>query len=330
MKKFLIAIILCYCAFLLSYPEVIYIPKWEYIDVDGTLIIYDKTYEKRAKLVASFLEYVFTNQPEMRPLLKSDQIVIDANFISENLNFDFYNFVENSFRKRHRTKLDYDPISLNNLQQLTDIPLSLNFNDFKKGILQYSYNLSRGKTLQNTKKMLYPDWFQDPQEVSPNSDLLTAFDRKIQLDSFDNYRDFALNNKNFSVNQLLNSSYLRKQPAKLYLGILAQDYFMMKFGLEKWEKIVKDVEYFDNIFFPYSSAFKKHTGLTLSQFYKNTHRYYQKLFTSDISYLPPDVSKAFFDEDIIINNRSFTHPNFLKNGNVIAIYSSFDEPPVIF
>ncbi len=329
MRKLLIALIISYCSFLFSSSELFYIPKWEYIDVDGTRIIYDKTYQKRARLVASFLQYIIENQPEMRPLLKSEQIVIDANFISDNLNFDFYNFVENSFRKQHRTKLDYDPITLNNLQQLTDIPISLNFNDFKKDILQYTYNLTSGRTLQGTKKILYPDWFQDPTETNQKSDLLVAFERRIQLDSYDNYRDFALNNKNFSVNQLLNSSYLRKQPKKLYLGILAQDYFMLEFGLKKWEKIVKDVEYFDNIFFPYSSAFKKHTGLTLNQFYKNTHKFYRRKFNSDISSLPPDVSKAFFKEDIITKNKSFSHPHFLHNDDLVTIYSSYEEAPTI-
>ena len=256
MRKLLLALLISYCSSLVAYSQIFYIPQWKYIQVEDTQIIYDQTYEKRAKLVASFLQYIITNHPEMKTLLKHDRIIIDATFISDNLNFNFYNFIENSFNKQHRSKLDYDPISLNNLQQLTDLPLSLNFNEFKKDILQYTYDLSRGRTLQSTKKILYPDWFENPTEDNQTSYLLSAFERNLQLKSYDNYRDFALNNQNFTVNQLLNNSYLRKQPSKLYLGILAQDYFMLEFGIDNWEKIVKDVEYFDKIFFPYSSAFK--------------------------------------------------------------------------
>lgn len=329
MKKLIIVLIACYCTFLSPDAKVFYSPKWEYINIADTQIIYDTTYEKRAKLVASFLNFVVINQPEMIPLLKSDKLIIDANFITENLNFDFYNFVENSFKKQHRSKIDYDPIALNNLQQLTDIPLSLNFNDFKKDVLQYTYNLTSGRSLQSTKKLLYPDWFDETEEKIETLDFLAAFERRIELDSYDNYRDFALNNRNFSVNQLLNDSYLRKQPSKLYLGLLAQDYFMYQYGLDRWEKIVESVEYFDNIFFPYSSAFEKHTGLTLNQFYKNTNTFYQTIFKADISSLPPDVSTPFLRDDFITMNRSFTYPHILDNGNVLAIYSSYEDTPTI-
>lgn len=328
MRKTLLASLLLLFSLFLTATQLFYIPKWEFIQVDSTQVIYDKTYEQRAKLVASFLQFIFSEHPEMKDLLKTDRIIIDAKFISENLNFDFYSFVESSFKKETASKLDYDPISLNNLQQLTDIPLSLNFNDFKKDLLQYTYNLARGISLQGAKKVLYPDWFENP-EKSNNLNLLLAFDRKIELKTYDNYRDFALNNQNFSMNQLLNSSYVRKQPSSFYLGILAQDYFMLEFGLEKWQKIVKDVEYFDKIFFPYSSAFKKHTGLTLAQFYRDSHDYYQGKFRNDISSLPPDVSKALLHNEIKTKNSSYTYPHFLKNGNIIALHSSYEETPTI-
>ncbi|MBI9032327.1 hypothetical protein JEZ13_10080 [bacterium] len=329
MRKLLIVILICYSSFLASQTKLFYLPKWEYIEVDGTQIIYDKSYEQRAKLVASFLTFIVKEEPEMKNLLKSDRIIIDASFMSDNLNFDFYSFVENNFLKENHSKLDYDPITLNNLQQLTDIPLSLDFNIFKKDFLQYTYNLTRGTSLQGAKKVLYPDWFENPSENGQTLDLLNAFERRIELNAYDNYRDFAINNRNFTTNQLLNSSYLRKQPDPIYLGILAQDYFMIEFGLDNWEKIVKDVEYFDKIFFPYSSAFKKHTGLTLSQFYRDSHAYYQEIFQNDVASLPPDVSKPFFAEDIIIKNRSYSHPHFLSNNEVIAVYSSFEESPTI-
>jgi len=328
MRKLLIIFIVCYCSALFGQTRLFYLPKWEYIEIDGTQIIYDKTYEERAKLLASFLRFIVIDQPEMKQFLKSENIIIDAQFMANNLNFDFYSFVENSFRKKNQAKLNYDPITLNNLQQLTDIPLSLNFNVFKKDLLQYTYNITRGRSLKGAKEILYPDWFEIPGN-NQQLDLLTAFERRIELNAYDNYRDFALHNQNFTTNQLLNNSFLRKQPDKIYLGILAQDYFMLEFGLDNWEKIVKDVEYFDNIFFPYSRAFKKHTGLTIDQFYKNSHNYYKNRFISDIASLPPDVSRPLFSEDIITKNRSFSYPHFLNNGDVIALFSSFEETPTI-
>jgi hypothetical protein len=327
-RIFLLIYLIIFSAILQAIPF-FYLPKWQYIQVDSTQVIYDVTYQERAKLVASFLQFIISEQAEMKPLLKSDRIIIDAKFMSENLNFDFYNFVENSFKKNKQAKLDYDPISLNNLQQLTDIPLSLNLTELKQDLLQYTYNLTRGKSLQSTKKALYPDWFENPSEKSQTFDLMQSFERKIELNSYDNYRDFALNNQDFTINQLLNSSYLRKQPSQLYLGILAQDYFMFEFGLSKWQKIVKDVEYFDNIFFPYSSAFKKHTGLSLAPFYKKTHDYYKTKFRSDINSLPPDVSKPFLSQENYLKNISYSHPHQLANKELIALYSSFEESPKI-
>lgn len=329
MKKIVLVLTLISLSVLLQAIPFFYLPKWQYIQVDSTQVIYDVTYKERAKLVASFLQFIITEQPEMKPLLKTDRIIIDAKFMSDNLNFDFYNFVESSFKKKDQTKLDYDPISLNNLQQLTEIPHSLNFTEFKKDLLQYTYNLTGGKSLQGAKKALYPDWFENPKEETQTIDLLRSFQRKIELKSYDNYRDFALNNQDFTINQLLNSSYLRKQPSQLYLGVLAQDYFMFEFGLSKWQQIVKDVEYFDNIFFPYSSAFKKHTGLSLAEFYRKTHDYYKAKFRSDISSLPPDVSKPYLSEENYLKNTSYTHPHLLKSNEIIAVYSSYEESPKI-
>ncbi len=329
MRKFFLILILSICSRYLLATPIFYLPKWQYIQVGEIQVVYDQAYQERAKRIAAFLNFIITQQPEMKNLLKKDRIIVDAKFISENLNFDFYNFVDNSFNKGNRAKLNYDPISLNNLQQLTDLPLSLNFTEFKKDLLQYTYNLTRGKSLQGAKRVIYPDWFDNPDKKLRDFNLLASFERKIELKSYDNYRDFALNNQNFTINQLLNSSYFRKQPSQLYLGILAQDYFMLEFGLEKWEKIVKDVEYFDNILFPYSSAFKKHTNITLSDFYKKTHNFYKVKFINDINSLPPDVSKPYLSKESFEKNLSYSYPHILDNNDIITICSSYEETPKI-
>ena len=325
MKKFLVFIFLFYVIALMGTTKFFYTPKWNYYKVEDVLIIYDEQFEYRAKLIASFLHFITESRPETRFLLKNEYFIIDSNYISKNLNFDFNKFVNDSFNKEKFSKLEYDPITLTNLQQLTDIPLSLNFNVFKQDMLQYMYNISSGRTLQGAKKALYPDWFEEPLELEISSSYMLAFERKYQLDFFDNFRDFALNNRNTSYNQMFNGSYLKKQPSLLYYGVLAQNYFMVEHGFEKWEKIVKDVEYFNHIFFPYSRSFKRHTGISLEEFYRNTNAYYHERFITDIFSFPPDVSKPLFRQKDKNKNPSFTNPHFLANGDIIAKFSSYDE-----
>lgn len=326
MKKVIFFVIFLCVATLVGATRFFYAPKWNYYEVKDVLIIYDKQFEYRAKLIASFLYFITDNRPETKFLLKNDYFIIDSNYISKNLNFDFHKFVDDSFDKKKTSKLEYDPITLTNLQQLTEIPLTLDFTVLKKDLLQYLYNVSHGKTLRGAKSALYPDWFEEPIDYEADSSyFMLAFERKFQLDFFDNYRDFALNDHDTTFKQLFNGSYKKKQPSPLYYGVLAQNYFMIEYGIEKWEKIVKDVEYFSNIFFPYSRAFKTHTGITLEKFYEDTNSYYHKKFLSDVFSFPPDVSKPVLKLEDKTKNRSFSNPHFLANGDLIAKFSSYDE-----
>lgn len=330
MKRTLFFIFFFYVVTLVGGTRFFCAPKWNYYEVKDVLIIYDEQFEYRAKLIASFLHFITDNRPETKFLLKNEYFVIDSNYISENLNFDFHKFVDDSFDKKKTSKLEYDPITLTNLQQLTQIPLTLDFSVLKKDLLQYLYNVSHGKTLRSAKSALYPDWFEEPIDYEASSSyFMLAFERKFQLAFYDNYRDFALNNHETTFNQLFNGSYKKKQPSPLYYGVLAQNYFMIEYGIEKWEKIVRDVEYFNKIFFPYSRAFKTHTGITLEEFYENTNSYYHKKFVSDLSTFPPDVSKPVLELEDKIKNRSFSNPHFLANGDLIAKFSSFDETSMV-
>ncbi len=323
-KSLLISTILSIALSLLEANSFFEIPNWYYIDVGDTKIIYEEKFEYRAKLIATFIDYLNNNTESLHDYLKDGYIVIDKESVANNLDFNFNKFIDSYIYKNKRTQVTYDEIELSNISNLVDIPLTINSRELRKSVLQLTYNISRGKSLKSTKSIIYPEWFHSSKEEY-NEAILESFRRRLELQTYDSYRDFALYNKYIPYQNLVNGSYRNKTPNLTDFGILASNYFLQRYGPERWQAIVNDIEYFEYFFYPYSRSFKKNTDITIEEFYNDFHNFYKRQFLHDINLLPPDLSSPYYAQNQQYNN-SITQAFLLNNGNIIAVKESYKHP----
>ena len=324
MRAFFIIVFLVITSTLFGNSSLWNFPKWYAIEVEDITIIYDEQFEFRAQLTASFLKNILEQDQNYKKYIRRKYFVIDSHFISNNITFDLTSFINTFFAEKSRQKNMYQSIYSQDFNQISLSAMIEESSSIKKELLQFAYSITKGGTLKNTKKLIYPKWF-DKSNNFLESSLLVSYKREMLLESYSRYRDLLISDIDISYNQTLNGSFKRNIPPSYFFGNLSKNYFLYKFGNEKWGDIIEDVEFFDSIFYPYSNAFKKNTGITLNEFYDDTKSFYKHLFTADINLLPPDASLPILSNYEVYNHPKYTFPTRFSDGTLICKYSSLDE-----
>ncbi|WP_341225168.1 hypothetical protein [uncultured Arcticibacterium sp.] len=170
-----------------------------------------------------------------------------------------------------------------------------------------------------------PAWFAEGDAVVTESVMTEA--GRGRLASFtDELRANLYADKHFSYNKSRNGSFKTRLPNHYPFGYLMNLYARKNYGDDVWSKVVYDANYFKSVFFPFSGAIKRHTGLRAPALYRKSY----EAFESKTDKLLANTNLFLFDTLSTVNPKtvtSYSYPFMLNEHTLIARKSTYAETP---
>ncbi|AWV96971.1 hypothetical protein [Arcticibacterium luteifluviistationis] len=170
-----------------------------------------------------------------------------------------------------------------------------------------------------------PSWFAEGDAVLTES-VMTEAGRGRMASFTDELRANLYADKHFSYNKSRNGSFKTKLPNQYPFGYLMNLYARKNYGDDIWSKVVYDANYFKSVFYPFSGAIKRNTGLSASKLYKKTYADFElktEELLSNANLI--DFDTLTVDQPNTVTN--YTYPFVRSDGSLIARKSSYKETP---
>ncbi len=295
--------------------------KWRQIDTDTAQIIYPESMENEANRVANTVHYLNKNtrqsigsrQKKIGIMLQNQPVVSNgyvalAPFISE--------LYLNALQNDH-------VLGTNWLDMLTihEYRHALQFMNTKQGITKVGYYLSGELGWSYLANVSIPNWFWEGDAVVSET-AYTAQGRGRIPYFYNGYKSLLLDDKVYNYQKARNGSIKDFVPNHYPLGFLMCNYGREQYGNDFWKGVVADASRYKGIFYPFSKAIKRRTGLSTKEMYQKSIDYYDTKWTANDTGQDNSMGVNSMEKEGIFT--SYQYPQ-AANGKVIAYKESYQQ-----
>ncbi len=166
-----------------------------------------------------------------------------------------------------------------------------------------------------------PRWYKEGDAVLTET-LLTHAGRGRQPMFDMEYRAILLNSKKYNYEKAAAGSFRDFVPNFYRMGYYMTTYGRKKFGQTIWIKTMDNAARYDKLFYPFSRAFKNHTGLNMKELYQKTFQELDSIWRAEDNKLTLTASKSVTPELPKIYTE-YRNPTYWTSDKVICEKSSF-------
>lgn len=297
---------------------------WQQINTDTVRVIFPAGYEAQAQRTAKLIHEL---QAKHNESIGDKYYKFDLVLQTENITPNAYVGLA-PFRSEFYTT----PPQSFNLLGLTDWNELLTIHEFRH--VQQASNERRGLTklaslLQGQygwavlSGMATPNWFSEGDAVFTETALtnsgrgrLPAFTRTLRAMESEGIR--------YSYAKSRNGSYRDLVPSHYPYGYLHNVYARKKFGNNIWSKVLADGAAYKSLFYPFSRALKRHTGLTTKALYAASLDDYSASLGNVRS---KSATTRLSPEHREPANYRFPHPQ--EDGSIIALRTTYKQTATV-
>ncbi|MDZ7897636.1 MAG: hypothetical protein U5N85_06355 [Arcicella sp.] len=186
------------------------------------------------------------------------------------------------------------------------------------------YHFLFGNTaLAAISNITVPNWFWEGDAVGAESSLTTS--GRGRIPSFDMaLRTQLLTNGAFSYSKAVCGSYKDFIPNHYVSGYYMTTYMKNKFGIDAWDKILKDT-YADPPYpFSFSNNIKKNTKLKIEQLYNQTFKDISEQWKAQVSELQ-ETPAEFYKTNNPKYYTNYQYPQILADGKVLVLKTGLSD-----
>ena len=301
---------------------------WKSIETKNVKVIFPDGTNAEAQRIADVIEYIHQNKT-ISVGAKSKKIDI----VLQNQQTISNGFVTLSpYRSEFFAISPQDQSSLGTPEWLDLLSMheyrhALQYANSNRGLTKFFHVIAGQNGWAFSQGLSIPSWYLEGDAVLIES-LLSENGRGRNPYFFKEQRALFLDNKIYSYHKAQNGSYKDIVPNIYPLGFMISNHIRNHYEIETGSKILADAGKYKYGFYPFSSAMKKHTGLTTTKMYKKSAVAIQKkwkdennlLKKSESTLAPTKTSKTV---------THYTFPQYLNNGNIVALKRSFKETPYL-
>ncbi|KPM49389.1 hypothetical protein [Jiulongibacter sediminis] len=296
--------------------------NWQKIENEKSTIIYPEGIEHQAKRVASIVDDIAKKQNS-----SIGSKVINVPIILHTQSMEANGFVATAPFRSEFYPLGIADWNITGTNNWTDL---LAIHEYRH-VLQSSNTLvgitKLGRILTGqfgwgTMRLLTsPNWFAEGDAVVSET-VFTDLGRG-RLPSF-TFEQRALQqaDKKVSYVKARHGSYKTQMPSHYPFGYQMALYARKEFGNDIWSKVVRDANQFDRIFYPFSGALKKNTGLRPKQLYRKAYDELNSNYSELLS--SREFSKLINLTEPQKTVTEYSYPHIFK-GRIIARKSSYKQ-----
>lgn len=299
--------------------------KWNYIDTDTLRVVFPKGMEKHAFRVASNILYINRNHDSLigmkskkLTLLLQNQTVISNGYVA------LAPFRSEFYTTPMQQSNELGSLNWLDLLSMHEYRHALQFSNTKVGVTKLAYWLFGEQGWNLTSNLIVPDWFWEGDAVLTETALSRQGRGRIPFFLYD-FKTLAVSDKFYRYAKVRNGSFNDYIPDHYAFGYLMCRYGRDNFGPLFWRNVLKASSKGKGLFYPFSKAMKKYSGLGVNKFYKTAFTELYNDWRKDsvlIDETPAtNVSQStrFFT--------SYSYPQYTKENTVITLKSGYNINP---
>ncbi len=298
--------------------------KWYSIDNNQVRIIYPVNLKLRAQRIANIIEHIHQNNLySIGSKSKKIDLVLQTGQV-----------VSNGFVSLAPYKSEFFGVGMQNMMRLGSINWldglslheyrhALQFNNSRRGFSKFmSYFIGQIGWVAAINLSI-PSWYFEGDAVMTET-MLSNAGRGRTPAFYKELRANLLSGINYSYMTARNGSYNKMLPSIYPMGFAICNYTRNNYGNNVWANILKDAGRYKSVFYPFSKAMKRYTGLSSRKMYKTALSQLKTDWEnelSDIKLTPTEVISP--QKKRTVTNYQF--PQVMKDGTVVAIKNSYKE-----
>ncbi|NJN26936.1 MAG: hypothetical protein HC819_13615 [Cyclobacteriaceae bacterium] len=300
--------------------------KWRQIDTDTVRVIYPKSMQPQAQHVANTVHFLNRNT---RQTIGGKQKKIDIVLQNQTLASNGYVGLA-PFRSELYLNAPQSTFNLGgnwlNLLSIHEYRHALQYMNTRYGLTNVAAILTGQLGWSAFMGLSIPDWFLEGDAVVSET-VLTAQGRGRIPSFFNGYKSLMMEDNIYNYQKARNGSIKDFVPNEYPLGYLLTSYGRIQYGNEFWKDVLRDAAAYRSIFYPFSSAIRKRTDLSISEFYNEAMGYYdslwQNLETTGDAMQGRELTKNKKDKKGTFT--SYEYPQVMQNGTLIMHKESYKQ-----
>ncbi|NND06102.1 MAG: hypothetical protein HKN87_06965 [Saprospiraceae bacterium] len=192
----------------------------------------------------------------------------------------------------------------------------------RKGITKLMYLLFGQESWAGSIGLAIPDWYFEGDAVVAET-MLTSQGRGRIPNFMKGYRALAVERSNLSYPKARNGSIKDFVPDHYRLGYLMMEYGRARHGEQLWGETLRDAAKYKGLFYPFSQALKKRTGLGTAAMYDRMISKKSAEWNAEMRQRKGGIPVAPLEK-----NQTFTdylYPKIAADGSLIYYRESFDQ-----
>ncbi len=296
--------------------------RWKKIDTDTVRVIFPENMDMQAQRVANIVHYLNKNY---RQSIGDRQMKIDIVLQNQPVISNGYvglaPFRSELYLNAPQNNFDLGSNWLD-LLSIHEYRHALQFMNTQRGLTRAAYFLTGELGWGYISQLSIPNWFWEGDAIVSET-ALTAQGRGRIPSFYNGYKGLVFNDRVYNYQKARNNSLKDYVPNHYELGFLLCNYGRAAYDGIMWKNVIEDAARYKSIFYPFSGALKRHTGMGTRAFYDKSIDFYQSKWMED--YIPEDQSEVLNEAD---NKKVFTtyeYPHRLENGDLLVYRASFDR-----
>jgi len=200
---------------------------------------------------------------------------------------------------------------------------ALQYANDRRGFTKFLYIIG-GETMWSLGQNLsIPDWYFEGDAVQTET-VLSGAGRGRNPFFFHEQRALLLNGKHYSYAKARNGSFKSMMPDHYRLGYAMLNQVRKEQGPDAWRKILKDAGSYKGVFYPFSSAMKRHSGYNSKKTYARTYDTLYQRWTKELATLTlSDVKTVTAEPKFTVTN--YEWPYVQADGSIICRREAYNR-----
>ncbi len=301
--------------------------RWRQIDTDTVRVIYPVEIEPQAQRVANMVHYINKfHSRSIGQLQRKIDIVLQNETVISNGYVGLAPFRSELFlnapQDPHQIGANWDDVLT-----IHEYRHALQFANSRRGLTKFVYYLTGQEGWGLMARLSIPDWFWEGDAVMSET-ALTGQGRGRLPAFYNDYKSLWLDSINYNYQKARNGSIKDFVPNEYNLGFLLTNYGRVMYGDEFWRDIIKESGKYRGLFYPFSQAIKRRTGLSTKGLYNEAKTYYKDNIT-----VTPNSQNDGIRLNKLDKGQTFTsyeYPTITKEGKILALKHSYKKIPAIY
>lgn len=298
--------------------------KWRQINTDTVRVIFPLGMEKQAQRVANTVHYI--NKYNRRSIGDSQK---KLNLVLQNQTMESNGYVGLApFRSEFYLSPPQSAFvtGTNWLDVLTihEYRHALQFMNARKGATKIFYYLAGDLGWSTLLNLSIPNWFLEGDAVVQET-ALTKQGRGRIPSFYDGYRSLIYSNSLYNYQKARNGSLKDFVPDRYKLGYLMCEYGREQYGNDFWKGVVADAGSYKGVFYPFSKAVKRRSGLNIKNLYNQAFLHYEDIWQKEKNNLLSTETETVNKLQKKNTYTSYRYPAFTNNGQIIAHKISYKK-----